>query len=249
MIIRKLFVFVLMSTLMTILLVGQAFSFVIPNATHGDQIRNSSPAFNTVIFTDGSFMTGWDDVSGVTDDPKVPGPGPGTSSFDGSSVQTSGGNPGSYRKTTHTIVYGDRIYSGGLNTSAVYDPGTSGAIYEIDFSSDLIFDGNGSSGWHLILEQDGIRYFAVRKQDFSEADWVSFKVIALTEGEFDTAAPLLDPNDEHPDFSENGEPITFGYVVTNSRSGPGSGTSSSSIDNWSVTVNPNRSYLPFIIRD
>ena len=161
---------------------------------------------------------------------------------------TSGGNPGAYRQTTHTITYGDRIYSGGLNTSAVYEPATSGAIVAIDFSSDLINVDSGISGWVLILEQNGTLYYAVRGVGFSNSAWESFTIKFLTEQDFDTAAPGLAPNNEHPDFSVGGGPIIFGYVMTNSMPGPGTNVNSHSIDNWSITINPNRIYLPMIVR-
>lgn len=234
--------------ILLLLAVGHLFS---PESVNPAQASSTQQAFTsatTVIFTDGDFASGWTDVSGVTDDPVVPGTGPGTSSFNGSSVQASGGNPGAYRKTTHTITYGDRIYSGGLNTSAVYTPATSGAISAIDFASDLQDPDFGTSGWVLILEQNGTLYFAVRGLGFSSSAWESFTLKSLTEQDFDTTPPGLDPNNEHPDFSAGGGPIIFGYVMTNSLPGPGTKIVNHGIDNWSITINPNRIYLPVIVR-
>jgi hypothetical protein len=164
-------------------------------------------------------------------------------------VHTNGGNPDSFRETTHTITYGDRIYSGALNTSAIYAPSNSGAIYSIDFSSDLIHPyPEGVSGWWLILEQDGILYFAVRGLPFSKSTWESFTINGLGEQDFDTAPPKLEPNNEHPDFSAKGAPIIFGYIFTNDLGGPGTITLSHGIDNWSIIVNPNQIFLPLIVR-
>jgi hypothetical protein len=202
-----------------------------------------------VVFSDGDFLSGWIDISGVTDDPFVPGQGPGTSSFKGSSVPNNGGNPGTFRETTHTITYGDRIYSGGLNTSAIYSPSNSGTIYSITFSSDLIHPySDAVSGWWLILEQEGVIYFAVRGLPFYKATWEPFTIHSLKEQDFDTAPPKLEPNNEPPDFSPNGGPITFGYIFTNDMEGPGKITLSHGIDNWLIIVNPDQIFLPMIAR-
>ncbi|MBK7896677.1 MAG: hypothetical protein IPJ90_17725 [Anaerolineaceae bacterium] len=239
---------ILISITMLALIISQVFSQASPSGTQTGQSLDVVNGINVVTFVDGAFNTGWTDVSGVTDDPLVSGVGPGTSSFDGSSTQNNGGNPNAYRETTHTVVNGDRIYTGGLNSFAVYTPSDSGAITSIDFASDLLHPDSGSTGWFLLLKQNGVLYFAGRGQAFGNSTWQSFTLDALTEEDFDTSAPGLAPNNVHPDFSTNGASITFGYVMTNSS--PGTNQLTHGIDNWSVTINtsPFQIFLPVILR-
>lgn len=225
---------------------GQIFSQEEPDDGMEISSQQAANLSNIVIFSDGDFDHGWIDISDVTDDPTIPGAGPGTSTFDGSAVVANGGNPGAYRETTHTITFGDRIYSGGLNTNAIYDPGDSGPIAAIDFSSTLLHPrGTGNTGWVLLIEQQGNLYFSTREL-FGNSSWQSLQVSDLTEEEFETSAPGLPSNNEHPDFSANGAPITFGYVLTNRKLGPGTLTNSHGIDNWSVTIHRHQLFLPMI---
>lgn len=120
---KRILVVILTVILIPLLVGGKVFSQEILSILPAKSFQQAACA-NTIF--DEDFVSGWEDESDVTDDPLVPGIGPGTSSFAGSSVPTSGGNPGSYRKTTHTIFYGDRIYTGGLYTTAVYTPSVAG---------------------------------------------------------------------------------------------------------------------------
>ena len=232
-----------------VLFVGQSFSQEgVKTASEGQEERGVNAGISRT-FTDGDFASGWTDVSVVGDDPNVSGTGPGTSTFDGSTVRSSGGNPGAYREIVHTIQYGDRIFSGGLNSNAVYDPSVSGAINEIDFSSDFIRQSaaGGASGWTILIKQNGNLYF-VERLAITNSSWKSFTSSSLTEEDFTEALPGIIPNNNHPDFSSSGSPITFGYVFTNGLTGPGTLALTHKVDNWSVTVNPNRVFLPVLMR-
>lgn len=239
---------IFMALLAVIVLTGQAISQEAPNDSIKTNPAASASVSEVKTFFDGDFDAGWIDISGVTDDPQVAGAGPGDSSFDGSSVEATGGSPGAFRETSHTITYGDRIYSGGLNTKAVYDPSVSGPIATIDFSSDLRHPiSTGNSAWVLLIEQDDTMYFSSRVA-FSNWTWQSFQVGGLTAADFESSEPGLHSNYAHPDFSGNGAPITFGYVFTNSMLDSGTITNNHGIDNWAITVRQMQLFLPVIVR-
>lgn len=206
-----------------------------------------------VIYTDGDFSSGWSDVIIVVDNTVAPGIGPGTAS--GSvSLQSSGGNPGMFRQSTHNATANDWLITGGLNTNAIYDPSASGEIFAIDFSIDLLEDPNvpGESGWQFILSQGDVVYYSLPLLVFSNSQWQSFKLFSLTASDFDTSPnaglPGGTPNNQHPNFTTSGSPITFGYALGNFVVGGPTLTLHHGIDNWSVVVNPSHLYLPIVQR-
>ena len=161
--------------------------------------------------------------------------------------------------SANNIVYGDDIFTGGLNTSAVYTPSLSGAIATIDFSIDLLEDPTqpGASAWQLLLEQGGTLYYSVPLQGFNNSIWQIFQQNGLTANDFDTnpnvGVPGAIPNNQQPDFTANGAPITFGYVLGNGLTGPGTLTVNNSVDNWLVTINVSNNnnqslFLPIVLK-
>eukprot|EP00172_Hildenbrandia_rubra_P003701 Plantae.Rhodophyta-Hildenbrandia_rubra.ctg62209.p1 GENE.Plantae.Rhodophyta-Hildenbrandia_rubra.ctg62209~~Plantae.Rhodophyta-Hildenbrandia_rubra.ctg62209.p1 ORF type:complete len:274 (-),score=9.82 Plantae.Rhodophyta-Hildenbrandia_rubra.ctg62209:469-1290(-) len=194
----------------------------------------------TTTYFDDDFSTGWEALSIVLDDPQVADPGPGTS---GSSVNRlgNGGNTGPFLESTHVINFGDTIYSGAANSLATYNTRQSGAIDSIDFSVDLYHPEAGATAWQLYVQQDDVNYFSYPLNAFSEnASWVTFTLENLTQDSFDTnvlagfAGEVADGNS--PDFSLEGTPLTFGYVLGNTLPSGESFINMLGVDNWSVTI-------------
>ncbi|MEM8944820.1 MAG: hypothetical protein AAGD11_06515 [Planctomycetota bacterium] len=206
----------------------------------GLMVAAAPSAALTTHFSDGSFSSGWDDLEVVFDDPTVGGTGPGTSNS-AINRRSSGGNGGAYLESTHFIVYGDTVYSIGLNTTAVYNPVSMGEIGSIDYSVDLIHPSLGSTAWQLFIRQDDTYYYSVPITGFSQdSSWENFELEDLTEDDFDTN-PLVGFGDEEadgnaPDFSIAGSPMTFGYALGNTRPQMGSFTNIPGLDNWDVTI-------------
>ena len=162
-------------------------------------------------------------------------------SFSAFQVAT-GGNPDQFRQTDQSMNPGESIFVVHTNSSAVYNPSVNGALGTVNCSFNIKFVG-GSTGTsqvahRLALEQAGSFYFA---NDFVVAlgpgngqpgAWQSFSSSGLTSSDFSklSGAGTLD-------FSASGSPITFGYLTTNT-AGVTSISTSSGIDNWSVTLNP-----------
>jgi hypothetical protein len=208
----------------------------------------------SVTFADGDFASDWITVSLILDDPTVPGIGPGTSSSVGPVVRTVGGNPGAWHDDSIVAVNGDIVWVGGFKTTAVYTPSASGEIATVDFSTDL-FHGfaSGISAYELIVKQGGVTYFAIPFGTFGNGSWKSYSRTGIKEADFDTnpnvGLPGAVPNNVHPNFSANGGPITFGYVVGNGvAGGPGATlTIPHGTDNWSVVINIQRNvFIPLV---
>lgn len=158
------------------------------------------------------------------------------------------GNPGAYRRMTHTVPYsapapplaaegGEIVGSievqhryvgasrGGESSDGTYDPGILGAIVRIDVSFDVrLIDGfHGGVADAILAFQGGVAYRAL-PGIVSESEW---KTVAVELGAAD-----FDANGAHPDFSVQGAPLSFGYA----RSSRAPGEQVHGIDTWSVTV-------------
>jgi hypothetical protein len=159
------------------------------------------------------------------------------------------GNPGPYRRMTHTVPYsipppplaaeggGEVVGSievqhryvgasqGGESSDGIYDPGVLGAIVRVDVSFDRrLIDGSpGGVADAILAFQGGVAYRAL-PGIVSESQWTTVAV------ELD--ASDFDANGAHPDFSAQGAPLSFGYA----RSSGAFGEQVHGIDTWSVTV-------------
>lgn len=216
-------------------------------ATNAELLTNTYT--NSIAsYTDGNFTSGWTDIAIIVDDPRIAGTGPKTSSAT-VSVQ-NGGNPDIFRQSVNRISYGDRVLSGGKNSTYIFNPQSSGPISTIDFKADFIQSSGGDiTGGYIIIEQNGVVYYSEKYIAFDRSNWTNRELKGLTALDFDSNPNIGIPgnsNGQHPDFTSAGQPMTFGYVLTN-----GGGTSSgytavSGIDNWSVTINSNFIYLPLL---
>lgn len=152
--------------------------------------------------------------------------------------ETTGGNPGAFRKIT-TIVNDAPPYSTVMSfhhyLPAAYDPSMQGAILSIDYSEDaMMFQGGGDGqGAAAALRQDGLVYtgprFGAVESTWTHHGWVGLRAVDFNRWPNAPAA--------HPDFSTNGSPIEVGFMRGNSTYSGGY-TIAAGIDNWSFTIHP-----------
>jgi hypothetical protein len=168
----------------------------------------------------------------------------GTASFT-TSQQVAGGNPGSFRQTTHSIPdAGQSIVLAHLFTEVAFDPGISASIAAIDFALDLRFIGGsvGTSqvGHQLLLAQGGSLYrapstasaVALGPGNGLPGSWSSHSFAGLVAGDFVRASGS---GPATPDFSASGDPIQFGYLTQNTSIDTAIATTSG-VDNWRVEI-------------
>jgi hypothetical protein len=154
--------------------------------------------------------------------PTVPFSAPvtgGTMSF---TAETSDGNPGDFGRMVIQMPGNAACPSGSygfaMRPSAVFDPGTSGAITGIDFTWDSRpspVQGAGGAAT-LALEQGGMYWAALNRRvaviDLL-AGWQSFQLPGLVAADFTYASSWRQTGQAlNPDFSESGAPITFGIA-------------------------------------
>lgn len=154
-----------------------------------------------------------------------------------SSQEPSGGNPGAYRQTSHTVAGGNKIiYVFHENLNAVYDPSTLGVINSIDYALDYrVFSSSGAVAWDFALEQDGTIYHANSTYWFDVlGSWTTQSTNGLVASDFAIWAGG-GGGETNPDFSTSGAPITLGYLSINS-STSGGFTMTFGTDNFSSTV-------------
>ena len=149
----------------------------------------------------------------------------------------SGGIGGEFRRIINTAnrasssqssnVIGFHIWNG-----ETYSPKTQGAITSVDYSENsIMFSGFGQGqGAGLALKQNGNLYWGgyfITPQ----RSWTQKTLTNLVESDFG----LVSDRSKHPDFSENGEDIQFGFMRSNSSRGSGYSIVGG-IDNWSVRI-------------
>ncbi len=198
------------------------------------------------VFRDGDFTPAeWEEITFFTDDPlyALPSPENPSGSVD---LQASGGNSDAFRRSTHNVVGGSVIFTGGLKISVSYNPAIDGAIEKIRLKADLRMFSYDGTGYQIVLRQNGKNYYNLGDL-FTGNLWKSYQTDFLKEEDFDTnpnwGLPNTNPHGERPDFSSNGAPIQFGYLLDNARWLNGQpalyGDKISlqlGIDNWEVTV-------------
>ena len=157
--------------------------------------------------------------------------------------QTSGGNPGAFRKMVFRLpafALAGRVFYTSLR--ATYDPPTQGAIYVIDYAEDGIsLQENTSTSTEsaMLLEQGGRIYIAnVRSAgvDLLPTSWSAVESrSSLSPQDFNLfTGPACPTGESCPDFSALGRPMRFGYWRISS--GVQGDSIAHGIDNWKVTV-------------
>lgn len=154
---------------------------------------------------------------------------------------STGGNPDHLLEiTTYTT---GTAYGVGVNNEFTWDMATRGAISNIS----LYIDVRSISGWGqgqnivIIAFQSGQYFFGPYDglNTGPSTDWHTISLTSITEQDF---VIWLDKA-IHPDFSQNGEPIKFGFGAGNS----GSGIYTQFYDNWELTINHTPIPLPTTI--
>jgi hypothetical protein len=205
-------------------------------------------AAGTITFSDQDFNAGdWGLIEFAV--------GGGTTSV---TRETSEGNPGAYRQITNTVPTPSSggyatVFGIQLRADATYDPAVRGAIDSVDYSEDatLLSGFNQGQATGPALRQDG-HFYLVRGllTPVSEClgTWCPRGLANLHQQDFIlvVGGSPADPagffdETSHPDFSDTGSEIKFGFYRANGVVYPDGGyTIVGGIDNWSITL-----YIPF----
>ncbi len=142
---------------------------------------------------------------------------------------TTGGNPQSWRSITHdwTGPGGFRVLH--WRAGATYDPSQRGEIDSIDTSLDAIVISSGLGvGYGIALIQNGIPYIEYNVALLPQ--WTTLAHTSLHAEDF------FDSENSHPDFSQQGSIIQFGFFSSNSVADDQHIDTFSGVDNWSVVL-------------
>jgi len=146
-----------------------------------------------------------------------------------------GGHPGAYRIVYNTVYtatggVGSVMYGFNEYKKGSYNPAKKGAITSINYSEDsLLISGFGqgqATGAAVI--QNGVVYFDTGLVTPNRS-WTHQAQKSITAANF-TASDLK----SHPDFSQTGAPMTFGFYRANSAGSQY--TIVAAIDNFSLTI-------------
>jgi len=158
---------------------------------------------------------------------------------------TTGGNPGAHQRITTTLdaassTEGNVIYTIHRYKPVSVDPADFGAILSLSYSEDIRqISGYGQSAGLLVF-QDGRVYFGPSQNTTAASVWTSRgfeNLIARDFRRFNFATGRTEA--VHPDFSQLGGPIQFGfYRGIGNAIGSGGFSGTTGIDNWHVTVTP-----------
>jgi hypothetical protein len=195
-----------------------------------------APAGAAQTFSDSTFLTGW------TSAPMQEVPPTATFSV---TVVTNGAAPHpTYRQVNHDNY--SLILVAHLNTLAVWNPASQGAISSIDYSYSIENFSYWGTGYSILLMQNGKYYSPWSYYDLSTPTWNKLTHtgadVPLTA--YLEVTPGGGSGPGQPDFSSSGAPITFGYETGNSTTS-GTGSTSSALTDWQVTVNPAARNLVF----
>ena len=190
-----------------------------------------APAGVAQTFSDSTFLTGWTSAAMQTVPP--------TATFS-VAVVTDGAAPHpTYRQVNQDNYSLIRVAH--LNTLAVWNPASQGAIGSIDYSYSIEKFSFWGTGHSILLMQNGKYYspWYPAYYDISTSTWNNLTHngadVPLTAYLEVTQGPGSGPG--QPDFSCSGAPITFGYETANSTTS-GTESTSSALTDWQVTVTP-----------
>jgi hypothetical protein len=196
----------------------------------------STQAHATAGFSEGDFINDWFYVQIAA------GSGGSASTY----VSGPDGNPGNYL-VIQTSLPGQcgAIYMIGLKLTATYDPSASGALAGFDYSEDAkLIDGFGSGqATGPALYQNGRYFVAPGLATGTDGSWHPMSYGGVTAGDFIEVVggpcPSYTDPFSHPDFSESGSQITFGFFRANSQiDGHGAYSITAAIDNWKIHIGP-----------
>ncbi len=160
--------------------------------------------------------------------------------------ETSGGNPGNYRRMEVTYPGGGTIYQFHALSGATWDPSVQGEIEGINASFDLNKYATDSPNFWVALRQ-GNTVFRLETAVVASTlnTWQNFNYTNLVQNSFREGIVGISGNvgsfgfdgNNHPNFTTSGGPIQFGFMLI-SGAGVGSPARIGGIDNFSLTVIP-----------
>jgi hypothetical protein len=153
---------------------------------------------------------------------------------------TVGGNPGDYRRVTHTYTGPGGFSVAHVFEAAAYDPSVSGAISSVDMSFDdrfFNYPGVGPSAPFAVavlplIRQGGAYYLGPYSVTTADT-WVSRTFNGLVATAFGFLAGTGPAN---PDFSGAGGAIYFGFLTGNGSCCGGENITISGVDNFMASV-------------
>jgi len=190
----------------------------------------STRANASIDFFDGDFTSDWS-YSQVTS---------GNGGSGGMSVQG-----GYVVASTHVNEDCGAIYAFAFKTTATYNPSSDGALAALHYSEDaMMIDGFGSGqATGPAIQQGGKLFVLPAFPTGTDTSWHRMVAGGLTAGNFievvGGACPDYTDPGSHPDFSETGSTMTFGYFRANSQiDGFPEYDITAAIDNWSISLGP-----------
>jgi hypothetical protein len=192
-----------------------------------------------LVFEDGEFLPD-DWAASVVTNPAAGGP---TATED---QQTTGGNPGAYRRLTFAMPAGASwLQMSSIAQRSSYDPRSQGAIYLIDFAVDCRASREGSlfdvtlTYHQLLVEQAGRHYTSRQAFRCHDADlWRTQSAMAWRVADLvQLDGPACRAGEACPDFAATAEPLRFGYLSGAQQfAGNPAGSLVQGFDNWKVTL-------------
>jgi len=181
----------------------------------------SAAIADTTLFSDGDFG-GWSFGSAAA------------TGSSASVVLSGNGNPGAGLEVT--TITGPVAY-GTAFSDIVWDPGTQGAISNLDMSLDVKSISGWGQGQNLLAAvlQNGNTYArAISAVTGSQVSWHTITRTGVTQASMGLSSPdgVIWDTSQNPDFSETGAPLRFGFVAGNGSSG----TYTQLYDNWSMSI-------------
>jgi uncharacterized protein (TIGR03437 family) len=185
-------------------------------------------AAQPVTFSDGNFHNGdWGAL-------KIQDTTPGATATFTAQQSGEGGNPGAYRRVTHSYAAGT-VTIAHLRAGALYEPRVHGGVSAIDYSYDLLGQTSLGMAYYLLVFQEG-SYYRLREPDnIGQSVWRRVNRLGLAAGDF---VKVAGPGPDRPNFAASAPPLQAGFATSNS-AGPVDSNPQfreSGIDNWSVTI-------------
>jgi hypothetical protein len=205
-------------------------------------VTGLSSAAHAAVFSDGTFNTAnWNNAVYASSDSSYTAATPSVAV----TQETSGGNPGNYRRMEVTYPNGGTIYQFHALQGATWTPSVSNPITGISASLDVTKFTTDTPVYWLALRQ-GNKVYGLN--DAATATtlnvWQTVTYTGLVQNSFRQRIVSIVgdvglfgfSSTDHPNFSGGGE-IQFGYILL-SGAGAGSPARIGGIDNFSLTVIP-----------
>ena len=190
-----------------------------------------------LVHEDGEFpLAGWEATTIVAE---------GSPIVQEVSQAPAGGNPGAYRSMAFaappSFPPGElRVFHGAL--ASTHDPGTQGRVHAVDFAADCRVPRRENGMLYTPrpgLAQAGRWYELLAAERFcASTQWeAAFARGSFFRGQFQiVAGPPCEAGADCPDFSAEGAPILFGFLVRVYSDQTAATSLALDIDNWKVTV-------------